>query len=197
MGAAARAALDVSSRLKPLATPRPPANGAHYPAGQLGESMAETARLIRADVGVRVVTIDAGNWDMHNNLGTPELGEMKLRLDELAGVLAAFFKDLGSDANRTTLVSVSEFGRRVTENGNYGLDHGYGNCMMLLGAGIRGKRYVSDWPGLGPEALDDGDLHVTTDYRDVLSEVVKARFPDVSLSSLFPGFQSAAVGIAA
>ncbi len=197
LGAGARAALEVSDRLKPLATPQGPANGARYPAGKLGQSMAETARLIRADVGVRVVTIDAGNWDMHNNIGNPDQGDMQNRLKELAGVLAAFFKDLGTAANRTTLVSVSEFGRRVTENGNFGLDHGYGNCMLLFGAGIRGRRYVADWPGLGPQALEDGDLQVTTDYRDVLAEVVKVRFPEVSLPTLFPGHQARAVGIAA
>ena len=197
LGEGARAALDVSKRLGSLSNPKPPANGAHYPSGRLGESMAETARLIRAGVGVRVVTVDAGNWDMHNNLGTPQLGEMKLRLDELAGVLAAFFKDLGTAANRVTLVTVSEFGRRVTENGNYGLDHGYGNCMLLLGAGVRGGRYVANWPGLGPSALEDGDLQVTTDYRDVLGEVVRSRFPGISLPALFPGYTTKSVGIAA
>lgn len=196
MGVGARAALSVSSRLSSLSAPTAPENGATYPPGSLAASMAEAARLIRANVGARVVTVDAGNWDMHNNIGTADQGDMFTRLNELARVISAFFTDLGSSSSRVTLVTISEFGRRATENGNNGLDHGYGSCMMLFGAGIQGGRYIAKWPGLGQGNLVDGDLQVTTDYRDVLAEVVASRFPEVSIAELFPGFHHTSVGIA-
>ncbi len=83
---------------------------------------------------------------------------------------------------------MSEFGRRVEENGGHGTDHGHGNAMLLFGAGVRGGQVHGAWPGLSSGKLIDGDLAVTTDYRGVLSEVIAARFPDVSTAGVFPGF---------
>ena len=108
----------------------------------------------------------------------------------LARSIAAFFEDLGPAADRVTLVTVSEFGRRVVENNNYGLDHGWGNVMFLVGAGVRGG-YHGTWAGL--EAGNDADLTVTTDYRSVLSEVVRTRTP-VSTATVFPHFSPERVG---
>ena len=112
---------------------------------------------------------------------------------ELSGAIAAFFTDLGALGDSVTLVALSEFGRRVQENVNVGLDHGYGNVMMLAGAGVKGG-YYAKWPGITNEL--DSDLLVTTDYRSVLSEVVTARF-GVSTASVFPGFVREAVGVMA
>ena len=94
-----------------------------------------------------------------------------------------------------TVVTISEFGRRVAENGNGGLDHGWGNMMLLTGPGVRGGRYHGNWPGLGPENLVDGDLKVTTDYRNVFAEVITRLFPDRSVASVFPGLAYAAPGV--
>ena len=102
--------------------------------------------------------------------------------------------DLGPLADKVTLVTISEFGRRVQENANHGLDHGYGNVMFLAGAGVIGGRYYGSWPGLTNSA--DADLVVTTDYRAVLSEVVRARF-SVDAGQVFPGFSSAPLGLVA
>ncbi len=98
--------------------------------------------------------------------------------------------DLGPDASRVTVVTISEFGRRIGENSAHGLDHGWGNVMMLLGAGIKGGTFHGSWPGLDGSAssLTDDDLAVTTDYRDVLSEVLGNRFPELSTREVFPGF---------
>ena len=119
-----------------------------------------------------------------------------MRASGLAQALAAFYADLGAHADRVTLVTLTEFGRRVAENGSRGLDHGWGNTMLLMGAGVRGGRYYGTWPGLGAANLTDGDLAVTTDYRSVLAEVLAARF-NASAAQVFPGLQPEAVGVMA
>lgn len=169
-----------------------PANAAVYPSGDLGESLAHAARIVRGDLGVQVITVDQGDWDMHTGVGTLEWGRMKDNTATLASALAAFFTDIGTLGDKVTVVVLSEFGRRVAENANYGLDHGYGNVMFLAGAGVIGGRYYGSWPGLSN--TPDADLVVTTDYRSVLSEVVRARF-SIDSSQVFPGFVAAPLGL--
>jgi uncharacterized protein (DUF1501 family) len=111
---------------------------------------------------------------------------------DLAGCIAAFFTDLGPAADRVTLVTISEFGRRVQENANQGLDHGWGNVMLVAGAGVRGGQHHGTWPGL--ENTLDADVKVTTDYRSVLAEIVAAR-TTASTAAVFPGFQRERVGV--
>ena len=195
-GKAAKAALRVSTTMRRLTKEARPANGASYPDGDLGRALAASARVIRADVGVKVITLDYGGWDHHTDLGTLSQGEFRIRVGELATSVAAFFADLGSSADRVTLVTLSEFGRSVRQNGAAGTEHGHGNAMLVLGAGVRGGQVHGKWPGLSAGKLVDGDLAVTTDYRQVLGEVISSRFRDASLSSVFPGFkQGRPVGI--
>ena len=167
---------------------------APYPDTGLGGALSDVSRIVRSGVGAEVVTVDQGDWDMHTDLGTLEWGEMKRNAGDLAASIAAFFADLGPDADRVTLVTLSEFGRRVKENDNYGTDHGYGNVMFVAGAGVKGGRYYGSWPGL-TDSLD-ADLLVTTDYRSVLTEVVTRRF-GVTVAQVFPGFAPQAVGVMA
>jgi uncharacterized protein (DUF1501 family) len=169
-----------------------PDHASSYPRSDLGRALAGVARVVRGDVGVEVVTVDQGEWDMHSGLGTLEWGRMVDNADDLARSVAAFFGDLGAQAGKVTLVALSEFGRRVAENDSYGLDHGYGNVMFVAGAGVRGGRYYGTWPGLSDDL--DADLLVTTDYRSVLAEVVAARF-GASPATVFPGFTREAVGV--
>ncbi|GAA1913042.1 DUF1501 domain-containing protein [Nocardioides lentus] len=176
------------------AVPSGPRNGARYPQGDLGSAMKEVARVLRGDVGVEVVTVDHGDWDMHSDMGNLEWGRMRSNTTELAEAVAAFFTDLGPAAANVTLVTLSEFGRRVRENDNWGTDHGFGNVMFLAGAGVRGGRYHGRWPGLTD--APDADLLVTTDYRSVLSEVVSRRF-GTSSAQVFPGFSPETVGVMA
>jgi uncharacterized protein (DUF1501 family) len=163
-----------------------------YPRSDLGRALAGVARVVRGDVGVEVVTVDQGEWDMHSGVGTLEWGRMVDNADDLARSVAAFFGDLGTQAGKVTLVALSEFGRRVAENDSHGLDHGYGNVMFVAGAGVRGGRYYGTWPGLSDDL--DADLLVTTDYRSVLAEVVGSRF-GASTATVFPGFAREAVGV--
>ena len=196
IGEAGRTGLSTAAEWGPvLQTSASPQNGATYPSCDLGDALAQSARLIRADVGAEVITVDHSSWDMHTDLGTLANGLMIDMLDDLAGSIAAFFTDLGDLAANVTLVTISEFGRRVLENGDAGLDHGYGNAMLLFGAGVKGGSVYGAWPHLDASHLVDGDLAVTTDYRSVLSEVVKTRFTSVSLPTLFPGFTGERVGV--
>ncbi|WP_323792089.1 DUF1501 domain-containing protein [Nocardioides sp.] len=162
-----------------------------YPNTDLGRALSEVARIIRGDVGVGVITVDQGDWDMHSGLGTLDWGSMRNNARELAEALAAFFDDLGNQRSKVTLVAFSEFGRRVQENANYGLDHGYGNVMLLAGAGVKGG-YYGTMPPLS--AALDADVPVTTDYRSVLSEVVTTRLK-ASRAAVFPGFSPEPVGV--
>jgi uncharacterized protein (DUF1501 family) len=165
-----------------------------YPGSQLGKALSDVSRIVRSGVGAEVITVDQGDWDMHTDLGTVEWGDMRRNAGDLASSIAAFFADLGPLADRVTLVTLSEFGRRVKENDNYGTDHGFGNVMFVAGAGVKGGSYYGSWPGL--QNTLDGDLLVTTDYRSVLTEVVTRRF-GVSVGQVFPGFAPQAVGVMA
>jgi uncharacterized protein (DUF1501 family) len=191
-GRAALAAVDDFAPVRQVSTT--PANGAAYSDDDLGRALADTARTIRADIGAQVISVDHdGGWDMHANLGTLTWGAMIGAAGALATSLAAFFTDLGPLGDKVTVVTISEFGRRVKENANYGLDHGHGNVMFLLGAGVRGG-YRGTWPGL-VDSLD-ADLAVTTDYRSVLAELVDKRLGR-SVAQVFPGFTPEAVGAVA
>lgn len=167
-------------------------NSAAYPDTDLGRSLATVARIVRGDVGVEVLTVDQGDWDMHSDLGTLAWGQMRQNADDLARSVAAFMADLGTQTSKVTLVVLSEFGRRTVENANYGLDHGFGNAMLVAGAGVKGGKVYANWPGLTLD--DDADLLVTTDYRSVLAEIVSSRF-GASTATVFPGFTPSPLGL--
>lgn len=173
-----------------------PSGGAKYPSGDLGDALRDTARLIKAGVGLRAVTVDSGNWDMHVNLGGSDSGWMQRQLAEVASALAAFYTDLGTKANDVTLVTMSEFGRRVSENGSGGVDHGYGNVSLVMGGGVNGGKVYGRWPGLGAADLRNGDLAVTTDYRTMLAELVEKRCR-LDGATVFPGVPTSRLGVAA
>lgn len=174
-----------------LASAQAQPEGAGYPPNSdLGSALSSVARTLRADLGVNVVTVDHGAWDMHSNLGTLSWGDMVSNTRELAQAIAAFFADLGPVRSKVTLVTISEFGRRVAENSSYGLDHGWGNVMLVAGAGVKGG-YYAKWTPL--QTTLDADLAVTTDYRDVLAEVVTARM-GASVAAVFPGLARTPIG---
>jgi uncharacterized protein (DUF1501 family) len=196
LGTGLRSALAVVDDFAPVhAVPDVPANGAVYPANNdLSDALRASARTIRANVGAEIITVDHGSWDHHTNIGNTAGGYLKARADEFAGAIAAFFADLGPLADKVTLVTISEFGRRVVENANQGLDHGHGNVMFVMGAGVKGGAYYGRWPGLA--VTSDADLLVTTDYRNVLSEVITSRF-DASPAEIFPGLTPEHLGVMA
>jgi len=173
--------------------PYVPANGANYGNGGFGKSLQQIAQLIKANVGVEVAFADIGGWDTHVNEtgGQPTNGQLANNLAQFGQALAAFYQDLGDRMQDVTLVTMSEFGRTVKENGDRGTDHGHANVMFVLGGDVRGGKVYGDWPGLQEEQLYDGrDLALTTDFRDVLSELVARHLGNANLKSVFPGYES-------
>lgn len=164
-----------------------PANGAKYPSSDFGTGMMQIAQLIKAEVGLEVACIDSGGWDTHINQGGAE-GQMARLLAELGDSLGAFHTDMGDKMKRVLVVTMSEFGRRVEENGSGGTDHGHANAMFLLGGGVVGGKVHGTWPGLAKENLDNGDLALSTDYRDVLSEIISKRLGNANLADIFPNY---------
>jgi uncharacterized protein (DUF1501 family) len=163
-----------------------PRGGAEYPEGDFGRGLREIAQLIKAALGLEVACLDLGGWDSHFGQG-PLLETL---MSDLARGLAAFHADLGEHLNRVTVVVMSEFGRRVRENGALGTDHGRGTCFALMGGGVRGGRVLADWPGLEESQLEGpGDLRVTIDYRDLLAEVVARRLGNRDWARVFPGYR--------
>ena len=170
-------------------------NPAAYPTNSLGNALKSTAALIDAQVGVEAVAIDNGGWDLHQNEGTAAgtvVGtDMFNQIDSLAKAISAFYSDLVVGKGRSvTLIVISEFGRRLGENGTIGTDHGYGNIMLVLGGAVNGRRVVTQWPGVSAAMpAFNQDLGVTIDYRDVLSEIIAKRLGNAAnLPSIFPGY---------
>ena len=167
---------------------RAPENGAVYPRGPLGASLRQIAQLVKADVGLEIAFTDVGGWDTHAGEGGGE-GLLANRLRDFGEAIAAFARDLGSRMGDVTLVTMSEFGRTVRENGNRGTDHGHANVMLLLGGGVRGGRVYGRWPGLDDAKRYEGrDLAVTTDFRDVFAEILTRRMAVADLPAVFPGY---------
>jgi uncharacterized protein (DUF1501 family) len=185
-------ALDMLEKANPLQYQ--PQNGATYPDTAFGQGLKQIAQLIKADIGLEVACIDLGGWDTHANMvwinyNDPTRGQMYNLLTQLDQGITAFHRDLGSrfvDPG-VTLVTMSEFGRRVGQNSANGTDHGHGNCMFVVSGAAVGGMHV-DWPTLEPAKLDNGDLAITTDYRDVLSEIVAKRLHNTRLDEVFPGY---------
>ena len=171
--------------------PYVPANGAKYPNGGLGRNLQQIAQLIKADIGLEVAFTDVGGWDTHvNEIGaTPAAGQLANLLKDFGSALAAFYQDMGDRMSDVALVTMSEFGRTAKENGNRGTDHGHANVMFAFGGGIKGGKVYGDWPGLAPHQLyENRDLAVTTDFRDVLGELVTRHLGNQNISSVFPGY---------
>ena len=169
-----------------------PANGAEYPRSAFGQSLRQIAQLTKANVGLEVAFADVGGWDTHVNQGAAQ-GQLATRLDDFSRSIAALVTDLGDRMADTVVLTMSEFGRAVNENGNRGTDHGHGNAMMIIGGGVRGGRVYGKWPGLAVDKRYDGrDLAVTTDFRDVFGEIVtQAPGPEGCAARCFPATRSA------
>jgi len=189
LGGTGRDAFDAMKMLK-VADPAKyqPENGAEYPRTPFGQALRQIAQLTKAEVGLEVAFADVGGWDTHVNQGSSQ-GQLANRLDDLARGIAALVTDLGSRMADTVILTMSEFGRAVRENGNRGTDHGHGNAMMAIGGDIRGGKVYGRWPGLAVEQrYERRDLAVTTDFRDVFSEVVVRHMGVRDARPIFPSY---------
>jgi uncharacterized protein (DUF1501 family) len=167
-----------------------PEHGAEYPNSQFGQRLRQIAQLIKADVGLEVAFADVGGWDTHVNQGA-STGQLAGRLDDFARSIAALTTDLGDRMADTTILTMSEFGRTVRQNGNGGTDHGHASALFVIGGDVKGHKVHGKWPGLAPEQLYEGrDLALTTDFRSVFSEVASKHLGATKLDALFPGFDA-------
>lgn len=160
-----------------------------YPDTEFGMALKQTAMLIKANIGLEISAIDVGGWDTHFAQGSVN-GQMPNLMKDLAEGLAAFHADMFDHMNNLTTVTMSEFGRRASENGSLGTDHGHGSMMMVLGGHVDGGKVHGEWPGMQEgQLIGPGDLAVTTDYRDVLSEVLTKRLNNPATNEIFPEYQ--------
>ncbi len=176
-----------------------PENGAEYPNNSFGRNMQSVAQMIKMQLGMRVATVDLGGWDTHDSQGDNGQGYFSDRLRTLAEGMKAFYVDLNGNAvnngRRITTVVMSEFGRSLKENGSRGTDHGHGNIMFVMGDHVKGGKVHGTWPGLGIDPItgqsqlyDNRDLAVTTDYRQVLFEILNRRMENPNIGTIFPGY---------
>ena len=187
VGASGLATLDALSAIERLAAaaPQTPPEEATPFARQLGM----IARLIHADVGLAAASAELAGWDFHFAEGSTN-GLMAANLSDFARALAAFRQSLGQNWERTVVVAISEFGRRAAENGSGGTDHGQAGTIFVAGGGVAGGRVYGQWPGLAPGRLaEPGDLAITTDFRDVLLEVLPRRLSAAERERVFPRYQ--------
>ena len=172
-----------------------PEHGAEYPKSKVGQTLQQVAQLIKSDIGMEVSFVDTGGWDNHVNEGGAQ-GQLANLLRDLGQGLAALNQDLGDRMEDIVVVTMSEFGRTAHENGNRGTDHGHANCMFVLGGDVKGGKVYGPWPGMEREQLYEGrDLAVTTDFRDVLGELVSRHTGNAALSGVFPGYQPKFLGL--
>lgn len=177
--------LDILQKLDPTTTPE-----SRFPNSAFGLALQQVAMLIKADVGLEVAAIDLGGWDTHFAQGSTE-GQMANLIRDLGDGLAAFHAEMRDHLHKLTVVTMSEFGRRASENGSLGTDHGHGSMMMVLGGNVLGGQVHGQWPGLeSGQLVGPGDLAVTTDYRDVLSEVLVKRLNNPALADIFPNYRA-------
>ncbi|HEY3026077.1 MAG TPA: DUF1501 domain-containing protein [Pyrinomonadaceae bacterium] len=163
-------------------------NGARYPGTPFGNALLQIAQLIKAGVGLEVAFTDVGGWDTHVNEGNSR-GQLGNLLQNFSSAIAALYTDLGQRMDDVVVLTMSEFGRTVRENGGRGTDHGHANAMFVVGNNVRGGKVYGDWPGLKTDQLYEGrDLALTTDFRDVFGEVAQKHLGTSNLANVFPGY---------
>jgi uncharacterized protein (DUF1501 family) len=171
-----------------------PENGAAYPRSAYGQALQQIAQLAKADLGLEIAFAESAQWDHHANEGGPT-GQLANRLDDFARGIAALVTDLGSRMQDVVILTMSEFGRAIPENGNRGTDHGHANAMFVVGGPVKGGKVYGRWPGLAPAQRHDGrDLAVTTDFRDVFGEIAVRHLDVKDAAAVFPGYAISPAG---
>jgi uncharacterized protein (DUF1501 family) len=196
IAAAGRDTLALLRRVQEI--PAAPVDAA-YPADAFGGALSQVGRLLRARVGVQAACIDLGGFDTHFGQGTLSdglAGGLAAPLRSLGSGLAALAKDLGPLLEDTTVLVLTEFGRRAYENSALGTDHGSASIAFVMGGGLHGGRVHGHWPGLRTADLhEESDLRVTTDYRNLLSEILVRRCGATDVRAILPGHEPVPVGV--
>ena len=169
-----------------------PAKGIQYPNSAYGQALLAIAQLIKANVGLEVAFTDIGGWDTHANQGSSR-GQLANRLKDFGDGLSALYRDLSDRMRHVVILTMTEFGRAIRQNGSGGTDHGHASCVFVAGGAVKGGKVYGRWPGLAPEQLFEGrDLALTTDFRDVFAEVLIKHMRAKNLSKVFPQYTPAA-----
>jgi len=169
-----------------------PAKGIQYPNSAYGRALLEVAQLIKANVGLEVAFTDIAGWDTHANQGSSR-GQLANRLKDFGDGLAALYRDLGDRMRQVVILTMTEFGRAIRQNGSGGTDHGHASCLFVAGGAVKGGKVYGRWPGLAPEQLFEGrDLALTTDFRDVFAEILVKHMRARDVSKVFPQYKPAA-----
>lgn len=165
-----------------------------YPDSEFAQGLKEIARLVKAELGLEVACIDLGGWDTHFVQGGAD-GLQAKQIEELGSGLGAFWRDLGAYRKQVTLIVMTEFGRRIYENGSLGTDHGRAFALMALGCNLNGGKVLGTYPGLQDDQyeLGPGGMKIGSDYRSVLAELL--RLDSESLQLVFPELQLNPVGV--
>ncbi|MBC7757756.1 MAG: DUF1501 domain-containing protein [Phormidesmis sp. FL-bin-119] len=172
-----------------------PTNNAFYPNTALGTSLKQIAQLVKMDVGLEVAFAESGGWDTHFNQGK-DTGVFARNVSDLSNSITAFWADMESYQDDLTIMTMTEFGRTVKQNGTGGTDHGRASCNFILGNNVNGGLVHGNVQPLAIENLEDGrDLAVTTDFRSVFSEVANKHLLINNNKLLFPGFEGEGIGV--
>ena len=164
------------------------ANGANYPRSPFGQNLLQIAQLIKADIGLQIAFADRGGWDTHANQGSSR-GQLANQLQDFGQGIAALYKDLGDHMRNIVILTMTEFGRTIRQNGSGGTDHGHASCLFALGGPVKGGKVYGKWPGLASDQLYEGrDLALTTDFRDVFAEIAVRHMGANKPDMIFPGF---------
>ncbi len=166
-----------------------PENGAVYPNQPFSQSLQQIAQIIKADVGLEVAFADLSGWDTHANQGAAT-GQLSQRLREFGDGISALYRDLGDRMRNVVVLTMTEFGRAMKQNGSGGTDHGHASALFVAGGPIKGGKVYGKWPGLAQDKLFEGrDLALTTDFRDVFSEILTKHLHTADVSKIFPGYK--------
>ena len=169
-----------------------PAPGVQYPNSPFGQALSQIAQLVKSDVGLEVAFADVGGWDTHANQGSSR-GQLSNQLKLFGDGIAALYRDLGDRMRNVVILSMTEFGRAIRQNGSGGTDHGHASCLFAAGGPVKGGKVYGKWPGLAPEQLHEGrDLALTTDFRNVFGEILMKHMGAKDVSKVFPGFKQGA-----
>jgi uncharacterized protein (DUF1501 family) len=169
-----------------------PAAGAQYPNTPFAQSLQQIAQLIKSDIGLEVAFAEVNGWDTHANQGSAR-GQLANQLKNFGDGLAALYRDLGDQMRNVVILTMTEFGRAIRQNGSGGTDHGHASCLFVAGGPVKGGKVYGRWPGLAPEQLYEGrDLALTTDFRNVFSEILVKHMGVKDSARVFPNFRSTA-----
>jgi uncharacterized protein (DUF1501 family) len=167
-----------------------PATGIQYPNSPFGRSLQQIAQLVKSNIGLQVAFADTGGWDTHANQGSAR-GQLANRLKDFGDGLSALYSDLGNYMQKVVILTMTEFGRAIRQNGSGGTDHGHASCLFVAGGPVKGGKVYGDWPGLAPEQLyEQRDLALTTDFRNVFSQILTSHMGARDVAKIFPGFRT-------